>query len=227
VLGLLAKYSGDEATKRTFLEETDTLASYLARAPRRTEESYVEWAWWVDNVDAYAALELADAMAGDGRHTGIITAWIAEVRTSLDASGNILAEAYGPYVKENQSRSPASAWMIPYLRLMDADFAREQADAFDRAYASTFLGMPVMLEVPAGQSLVNRVATGPVIFGASSAGTLLGLAAYDAMGESERAKALERTVRAAFFYDRESGSICFGVSTLLESTLYWAESLRK
>ncbi|MFZ3232359.1 MAG: hypothetical protein WA194_02300 [Patescibacteria group bacterium] len=42
-----------------------------------------------------------------------------------------------------------------------------------------------------------------MIFSASSAGTLLSLAAYGATGDAERSKELERTVRAAFLYDRK------------------------
>ncbi len=50
---------------------------------------------------------------------------------------------------------------------------------------------------------------------------MLALAAYGSTGELERAESVERTIRAAFFYDRSEGSVCFGWSLLLESLLYW------
>lgn len=55
---------------------------------------------------------------------------------------------------------------------------------------------------------------------------MLSLAAYNSMGMLEKSKSLERTVRAAFFYDREEGSVFFNFSTLLDSTLYWSLSFR-
>lgn len=55
---------------------------------------------------------------------------------------------------------------------------------------------------------------------------MLSLAAYNSMGMLEKSKSMERTVRAAFFYDKEEGSVFFDVSTLLDSTFYWALSFR-
>lgn len=63
VLALLAKYRGDEASRKLLLEDSGDLAALLKKAPKFTEESYPGWAWWVDNVDAYAALVIADEIS--------------------------------------------------------------------------------------------------------------------------------------------------------------------
>lgn len=159
VLALLAKYRGDEATKKLLLEDTDALAEFLKKAPNRTEESYPGWAWWVDNVDAYASLKLADDLFKTDKHSALIAEWMSEIKKREDHTGNILAEAYGPYVAENQSRSSASAWLIPYFVSLDPEYAKTQMAALDRGFSTTFMGMPVLNEVPVGDAYVNSVPT--------------------------------------------------------------------
>lgn len=155
----MAKHRGDEASKALLLEDTDQLANALRQAPSFTEESYPSWAWWVDNVDAYASLALADRLFGTHKHDALIADWISEIKKREDHTGNVLAEAYGPYVAENQSRSAASAWMVPYFLLLDADYAKRQSVAIDKAFSSTLMGMPVLNEVPVGDEYVNSVPT--------------------------------------------------------------------
>lgn len=159
VLALLAKYRCDEASKKLLLEDTEELAEFLKTAPSHTEESYPGWAWWVDNVDAYVSLKLADDLFKTDKHSALIAEWMAEIKKHEDHTGNVLAEAYGPYVAESQSRSSASAWLIPYFTLLDPEYAKSQMAAVDKAFSSTLMGMPVMNEVPVGDEFVNSVPT--------------------------------------------------------------------
>jgi hypothetical protein len=105
VLALLAKYRGDPDTLRLLDTEAKKVSAVLAVSPRFTAESYPRWAWWVDNIDAYYALHLADRINRTDDYRVLTDKWIAEIKSSLDASGNVLAEAYGPYMAENQARS--------------------------------------------------------------------------------------------------------------------------
>ncbi|HRI35571.1 MAG TPA: hypothetical protein PK765_00400 [bacterium] len=41
-------------------DDSRILAEALESAAEHTLESYPGWAWWVDNVDAYLGLALAD-----------------------------------------------------------------------------------------------------------------------------------------------------------------------
>ncbi len=225
VLALLAKYRRDTETKERLFSEARKLAGFLESAPKRTEESYPGWAWWVDNVDAYAALSVAGSVLGTDIFAPTISSWSDELRAARDADGNLPAEAYGPFAPENQPRSPAAAWMVPSLALASPEAAESELESLGN-FSDSLFGMPVMREVPNGQTLVNRVSTGPVVFGASSAGTMLAVAAYSSLGDFENAERFEKTVRAAFFVNRQDMSVAFGLSALLESVFYWTLSFR-
>lgn len=220
VLALLAKYRGDEVTRNELNADVKALVAILEKSPRYTAESYPGWAWWVDNLDAYYALYLTDQLNGTHEYRDLTAKWTAEIRKSLDANGNILAEAFGPYMSENQARSGASIWMLIYLRDLDPALYQQQRAIFAENFEMEIFGLHVLSEVPKGQERINSVPTGPVIFGASSAGTILSLPYYR-RDEPEKAGDILHAIETLFWYDRENGSLLGGISTMLESTVYW------
>lgn len=220
VLALLTKYRGDEAARNELNADAKALAAILEKSPKYTAESYPGWAWWVDNLDAYYALYLTDQMNGTHEYRELTAKWTAGIRKSLDANGNILAEAYGPYVKENQARSGSSIWMLMYMKDLDPELYQQQKSIFAKNFEMERFGLHVLSEVPKGQERINSVPTGPVILGASSAGTILSLPYYR-RDEPQKTGGILHAIETLFWYDRENGSLLGGVSTMLESVVYW------
>ncbi|HRI35570.1 MAG TPA: hypothetical protein PK765_00395 [bacterium] len=59
-----------------------------------------------------------------------------------------MSEAYSLYPQLNQSRSPASAWILAYLPMLDPSMVESSLARFSASFESEFLGMPVVLETP-------------------------------------------------------------------------------
>lgn len=227
ILSLRPQDPADSSLREDFLAACDTLAETLAGSPTPYLESYADMAWPSDNVVGVAALRMRDFLYGE-KYAGLEADWIRQVGDRLDPVTGMI-----PYRVDPLSGRPmegahgnSQAVILTFLAEIDPGFAASQY----RAYLAAFRARPLWLwlarEHPLGQSGAGNIDSGPVLFGAGSAATMVALAPLRMFGDHATAHAVRVSIDALGFPFTYGGKrrYAFGAMPVADAFLAWAET---
>ena len=115
-----------------------------------------------------------DSITGEQRYQAVIDKWLADARDRLDPTTGLIPHVSLLPDGRNNSVARATSQMI-LLRLLpdlDAEFAKQQYEAFRERFLTKFIGIPCVFEYPDGAGSIGDVDTGPLIFGRSISATV-------------------------------------------------------
>ena len=112
------------------------------------------------------------------------------------------------------------------LFLIDPDFAKRFFVAFDREFADSFGDYTLIRDVARSEPTINDIPDGPHLGPYSSAGTILSVSVFRALGHDREADGLLRSFDTLFIAPSPYASHpdwLFGGSLLLDVLRLWAE----
>ena len=188
VLAELLALIPEERRDPAMVEEFHTLSRELADAfvasPTHHLETYPGGCWPADQVAALASLVAHDRLfATDfGRAA---RAWIAWTTAHLDPTTGLPAGRIdgrtGAAIEP--ARGCGTSWILALLPRIDPALAREFWRRYVDRLGRTRLGFRVFAEWPEGADRDADVDSGPIVWGAGTAATGIGLAAARANGD--------------------------------------------
>lgn len=136
-------------------------------------ETYPSQTYTADNAALYASLSLYDKLMQQD-NSSLIKEWITYTQEHLIDTSTGLMKSYvteddAPYAN---SRGSWVGWNSYYLPLIDSAFATDQYEKSKEHLFANLLGFQVLREYPRGVRSSGDIDSGPVIFGASSSGTV-------------------------------------------------------
>ncbi|EKE29244.1 MAG: hypothetical protein ACD_2C00201G0006 [uncultured bacterium (gcode 4)] len=211
--------------KKEFYENSDWLASELEKSREFSWESYEELWWYVDNINAYYSLYLADMLRIKSwepkKYDWLIKNWLRWMNKHIDNKWIIVAEAYSVWTWLNQSRWCAQAWVLAYLYEIDKASFDKQYDLFNRYFFDEKMSLWLVRDVPKWEKLENLFLAWPSLFWYSSSATALSLPLYRLARDEHKFQKILKTLEFLLSYDLEKWDYTSWKSTLLSSLLLW------
>lgn len=182
--------SGDDFYDSIYTVIHEATVKTLERSSTPYIETYPGQIYTADNAALYASLMLYDELMGKDNKR-FVEQWISYTEEKLIDSETGVMKSYVTNINSpsTNSRGSWAGWNSYYLPLVDSSFARAQYLRTKEHFLDNLFGFRVCLEYPHGVSSSGDIDSGPVIFGASTSGTvfLLGGAVrqkdYDLVGE--------------------------------------------
>ncbi len=222
-----------------FEDRIRTIEERMERSPSLSTESYPDECWTFDNVNALAAMRMADALDGGTRRT-FCAQWVARAKEKLvEPKTGLLVSEFTRLGSALDGPEGSSIWMVAHaLQLIDEPFARDQYERARRYLRRPICGFDVAREWPVELRGAADIDSGMVIpFIDASPGSsglaLLGARAFD---DAEFYGGLLRSLDLAAFPVRRKGTLRYqasnqvGDAVLLYSTVLgplWSEVKRR
>lgn len=223
--GQIAQASGDAAEARTFQTACARLGAAFDASDSPYPTSYPGHAWPADASVGAAALALHDELFTP-RYTETLARWSAGVEARLDVETDLVAHAADPASGAPRGGARGSSQMLTlrFLAQVDPALARTLYRRARTAFVTTRLGLPVVLEYPAGFSGTADIDSGPLPLGVGLPATVVGLGTARVMGDSSLAAPLDRELEALGLPVQLSPrrAYGFGLVPVGEAFLVWA-----
>lgn len=218
----------DRADVEQFQANCAALAKAFDASPSPFLMAYPRQSWPVDSVVALAALRLHDRLF-QPRHAATINRWLALAQARLDPATGLLPHRARPDdgTMIEGARATSQSLIAVFLPQIAPAWGAEQYAAFRRRFVTQVLGIPGVLEYPAGAAGVGDVDSGPLIFGVSLSASVVTAAAAQANGDRALADALLDVGEALGMPMQLGGAkrYALGVLPLGDAFLAWAKSI--
>ncbi|NME70845.1 hypothetical protein [Flammeovirga aprica] len=178
-------------------KQCDKIAEAFEKSSIPFLESYPMQSWPADNFIAMAALANYDKTFTP-RYKGIIEKWIKKVRNSLESELGMIP--HQTHYETSQiiegSRGSSMALILRVLPEIDSEFGKAQYQLFKEHFVETTFTFPSIREYPKGEFGLGDIDSGPVIFGVSFAGTIVGIGTFAVFEDIDLSTQQYQTVNA-------------------------------
>lgn len=218
--------TGDIGLRARWDEESSALANAFAANASPYLSSYPGQAWPADATVAVASLALHQGLRA-GAHQHVIERWVAQVRERLDANG-AMPHAWDPYRDRihQPARGSSQALMNALLPSIDSKLAREQFALFRTLFFMERFGVPAVSEYPRGSFGWGDFDSGPLIFGAGPAATIVSSAACRMNGDVFHAQEFAASVHGfGFVSGGDQQRYILGAMPIADLFIAWGRSM--
>jgi hypothetical protein len=188
-------------------------------------ESYSGGSWPADVFLCLAALSLHDKLF-DKKFDGIIAQWTEKIKNQLDENG-LVPHSVSPVTGTplEAARGSSQSLILALLPEFNPVLAASQFKIYDSLFFDEVLGLPCIREYPKGKEGLGDIDSGPVLFGAGGAATIVGIKAMRVNGSHKRSSMLRNTVEALTFPFKtsEQKKYFFGALPIADAFITWAE----
>jgi hypothetical protein len=162
-------------------------------------ESYVGRSWPADVFLCVSALSLHDKLF-EKKYNALIAQWIQKVKNNLDEN-NLIPHSAKPFSGKplESARGASLSLILSLLPEIDSAFAASQFKVYDSLFSEEIFGLPGIREYPKGKEGSGDIDSGPVLFGAGGAATIVGIKTMRTNGNYEKSLALRNTVETLTF----------------------------
>lgn len=183
----------------------------------------------MDSVVGIAALRLHDSLF-PAQYTAVIERWLGNARARLDPETGLLPHRAHPLsgAPLEGARGTSQSIIARFLLEIDPQWGREQYARFRALFFRPFLGVPGVLEYPAGKSGAGDIDSGPLVFGFSASATVVGMGAAQTHGDVEVADALFQATEAVGlpFSTFQTRRYLFGALPIGDAFVVWSKTAR-
>jgi hypothetical protein len=167
-----------------FHTNAEVLAAAFLASPTHHLDSYPDMCWPADNVTALASLLLHDRLYGTA-YRQAYDAWKTWTLRHADPATGLPAgmlDSRSGQLKE-PSRGCANSWNLALLLADDPAFAIAQYQLYKRSFEIRRLGFHMFREYPASSAIKGNIDSGPIIWGAGTVTSGVGLGTALAFGD--------------------------------------------
>jgi hypothetical protein len=157
--------------------------------------SYSGSYWPADAILGVASLVIHDKLF-ETTFDGTVTAWLDKVKNNLDSIGLIPHSTHDNGQPLEAARGSSQSLMLCFLNEIDTAFARQQFELYKKHFISFRMGLPVIREYPLQVSGPGDIDSGPVVFQAGAAATIVGIRTMSLYREFSLAAGLRNGVEA-------------------------------
>ncbi|MFM2386945.1 MAG: hypothetical protein RL660_1702 [Bacteroidota bacterium] len=208
-------------------KQCEVITSALQNAKSPFLESYETQSWPADMCVAMASLSNYDRIFTP-KYQPIISDWIAKVKAKLDPATKLVphrtAHENGETIEG--ARGCSISLILRLLSEVDAAFAREQYGIYKKLFVSTTFGLPSINEYPKGKSGFGDIDSGPVIFGAGFAGTIVSIGTFSVFGDNSLSNNQFKAVSTfGMSYESDvSKKYVFGLLPIADAFIAWSRA---
>ncbi|HEY9049299.1 MAG TPA: hypothetical protein VIN08_25530 [Ohtaekwangia sp.] len=206
-----------------FQEQCNAIAQ-VVRNGLTYPESYYGAAWPADIFPGIASLRIHDQLFNPSYST-TIAQWIGNVKALLDPHGLIPHAVYPVTGKPREdARGSSQSLMLIFLKEIDPAFAKSQFDLYKKYFLIYRLGLPALREYPMGATGLGDIDSGPVVFQAGAAASLVGMRTMACYNERATACALRNSIEAFGFPLSRHGKKCYllGALPIADAFIAWS-----
>lgn len=189
-------------------------------------ESYQGNSWPADVMLCVSALALHDRLF-EKKYSQVIEQWLEGVKKNLDENG-LIPHSVKPFTGKPLESARGSSQSLMLCLLVDIDpvFASSQFKLYDSLFYDEVLGLSCVREYAKGEEGSGDIDSGPVLFGAGGAATIVGMKTMGANGSSIKSWALKNTVEALCFPYHNSGrkKYLLGTLPIVDAFVTWSQS---
>ncbi|MBK8343137.1 MAG: hypothetical protein IPL12_07280 [Bacteroidetes bacterium] len=168
--------------------------------------------WPADACVAMASLQLYNKLYTPLYDT-LIQNWLVNVKAHLDTATGLIPHqsASGTGNTLEGARGSSMSLILIFLAEIDPVFAQQQFVIYQKQFQHTILGLPAIREYPAGTSGTGDIDSGPVVFGMSFTGTIVGIGTFAKFGATNQSRKLSacRSIWFSSFFQQQK-TICIG-----------------
>ncbi len=190
----------DTISINLFKQNCAEIAAAFSNATTPYPDSYVNMSWPADACVAMASLQLYNKLYTPLYDT-LIQNWIENVKVHLDTATGLIPHqsASGTGNTLEGARGSSMSLILIFLAEIDPVFAQQQFVIYQKQFQHTILGLPAIREYPAGTSGTGDIDSGPVVFGMSFTGTIVGIGTFAKFGATNQSRKLSACTEAFGF----------------------------
>lgn len=185
-------------------------------------ETYDEQAWPADASIAIASLSLVPS----SQNEAVVKRWVSNVKNHLDEYTGMIPHKSDPFTGEviEGARGCSSSLILRMLSEIDADFASEQFELYQKHFMFTRFGLPAIREYPKGKSGWGDIDSGPVVMGVGFAGTIVAVGVFQKLNEPKLADNLYQTITSFGLQTQSSNQkkVLWGIFPMGDAFITWA-----
>lgn len=220
------KAENDTLLHDAFKERCAAIAQAMGQRQSPYLESYGQFAWPADMLMCVAALSAHDRLYAP-QYKATIANWLTGVKQRTDKRGMLPHEVdYLTGYPVQGARGSSMSLMLCFLKEVDTAFYYQQLALYKKYFVTSRLGLPGILEYPAGTEGDGDSDSGPVIWGVGGSASIVGLRALGAAKESETAIGLRNSIEAfgMAMQGKEEKQYLFGALPMADAFIGWANS---
>lgn len=196
--------------------------------PTHHLNTYKELCWPADNVTALLSLSVHDRLFG----TNYINAYLEWKNWTLKNSDPLTGMPAG-YINNitgqllQPARGCANSWIITLIHDIDPVYSRDLYRKYVEHFLISRLGIDMFREYPKGIDYPSDVDSGPIIWGAGTAASGLGISAAILNKDQKTAEDLTKLISIFSFPSSKSGGqrYFFGKLPIADAFLAWQYSI--
>lgn len=220
------KANNDTLLRDAFKQRCAAIALAMGQRQNPYLESYQQFAWPADMLMCVAALSAHDRLYAPQYKTTIAN-WLTAVKQRTDKLGLLPHEVdYLTGFPVQGARGSSMSLMLCFLKEVDTAFYYQQLALYKKHFVTSRLGLPGILEYPAGTEGDGDSDSGPVIWGVGGSASIVGLRALGAAKENETAIGLRNSIEAfgVATQGKEQKRYLFGALPMADAFIAWANS---
>ena len=192
-LALLPESERPVDMQSEFHRNSKDIMTAFINSPIHHVDTYPQECWPADNIAALASLSIHDALFGT-EYSIAYEAWKEWTLQNLDPMTDMAPGEVSVYDGSilQPARGCAASWSLALLAEIDPDFSEAQYALYREQFGIQRMGFLMFREFPEGSGLRGDVDSGPIVWGAGSAATGIGLAAAMANDDLEMAADIHR-----------------------------------
>ena len=227
LLMLDTNFTGADGFIKMFAAQCESIISALKESQSPFLPSYDNAAWPADMCVAMASISNHDKVFPP-KYQDRIKDWNYRVRLRLDPVTNMIPHSVQAVTGATTegARGSSSSLILRFLAEIDSTFAMEQYPLYEQYFVSTTFGLPSINEYPAGQSGKGDIDSGPVIFGAGFAGTIVSIGTLAALGKPEMSQHQYQAVHAfgMSYNTSRTKRYIYGQLPIADAFIAWSRS---
>lgn len=227
ILMLSNQFPGRERIISDFNFNCDTLSKIIFSSDSPFFESYPNQYWPADILPGIASLSLHNKLFNN-KYDSTIAYWFDMVESIKNSDVSIFPHSVNNKGIALQSARGSSLGLILILlkEIPEIDAGGVYA-LYNRAYRTSFLGLPMIKEYSGNNYGEGDIDSGPVICGYGSVATIIGAGVFKRYGELDFAERLNQTIEFLGFPYENSGTKIYlaGQIPMADFFIAWVKSL--
>ena len=227
ILLLEANGASDTSVKNNFLFACSSINSILSNSKTPFLESYPGASWPADMMPAIISLSIHDKLFPP-KYQATSNWFINEIKKRIVINTELIPHRVDSNTGSTieNARGSSEGISLRLLAEIDTSLALELYKNYKIQFAGHVIGLAIIREFQSSSKGSGDIDSGPVIFGAGSAATIVGIAASRALGDNQAANELSaavETIGISFSYGNQK-SILFGRMPIADAFIAWSNS---
>jgi hypothetical protein len=215
MLGVRRLAAEKPAYREPLRRRIELILDYMGRGPTPAAESYPDECWTFDNVNALAAVRIADLLDGTD-HADFIRRWLEYARANLvHPQTGLLVSSFHYSGHHRDGPEGSTLWSVAHvLQVLDPEFARDQYDRAKKELGRQTLGFAWAREWPPSWTGATDIDSGPIVpvVGASAGSSGQALVGARAFGDRPFLADLTTSLEFAAFPVERHGRLKYAAS---------------